>query len=50
MPLELLLTGGSLSDCAEHNECKADMSVNSSCEEIKEVVEEKSDFFYGTDE
>ena len=24
-PLELLLTGGSLSDCAEHNECKADM-------------------------
>ena len=47
-PLELLLTGGSLSDCAEHNECKADMSVNGFCGEIKEVVEEKSDIFYGT--
>lgn len=49
-PLELLLTGGSLSDCAEHNECKADMSVNGSCGEVREVVEEKIDGLGGINE
>ena len=49
-PLELLLTGGSLSDCAEHNEGKADMSVNGSCGEVREVVEEKIDGLGGINE
>ena len=48
-PLKFLLTSGSLSDCAEHNECKADMSVNGfSAETVTEVVEKKSDIFLGS--
>ena len=50
IPLETILTGGSLSDCAEHNLFKADMGVNGSCGEVREVVEEKSNVLGGINE
>ncbi|KAL6311807.1 hypothetical protein AAG906_018590 [Vitis piasezkii] len=43
MPLELPVTGGSLSSCAKDDECKVNLSINDSCcKQIREVVEEKS--------
>ena len=43
MPLELPVTGSSLSSCAKDDECKVNLSINASCcKQIREVVEEKS--------
>lgn len=47
MPLELLLSGGLLSDCAEDSDCNADMTVNGSCGDVKELVQEKIDVLEG---